>query len=102
MTQVNPDNILAVRNSIEQQAREIQVALQSVNMGGSVEPCGGDPISADATPMFRVKIDKILALHWAHHSELREAVDRLTETAKQYGYTEADIAKSFTKFQASL
>lgn len=101
MTQVNRDNVLAVRNVIRRQAREMQDALQSANLGSHVRPCGGDPISAEATPVFNTKIAQILRLHWAHLDELRDATDRLTAAAKLYGYTEEQIAQSFTKFEAA-
>ncbi|MBW0106348.1 PE domain-containing protein [Pseudonocardia sp. KRD291] len=101
MTQVNRDNVLQVRNVIQQQVREMQDALQSATLGSHVRACGGDPISAEATPLFNSKIAKVLELHWAHLDELRDATEQLTATAERYGYTEEEIARSFAKFEAS-
>lgn len=95
MTQVNRDNVLAVRNAIKQQADDLQRTLQMTTAEIRVGKCGGDPISADAVPMFMHKIGEVLAIHWNHLQEVREAVDRLTDTARRYGYTEGQIQESF-------
>lgn len=102
MTQVNPDNVLAVRNAIQQQTEDLQRALQMATLETQLGKCGGDPISADATPMFMRKIGEVLRIHWDHLRELREAVDHLTDTAQSYGYTEQQIRESLTKFKAAL
>lgn len=97
MTQVNPDNVLAVRNAIKIQADQIQQELQQAAWKLDLRPCGGDPISQDATPAFRQKIKELLVLHWAHHKELSDAVRRLDRTAQQYGFTEQQITDAFKK-----
>lgn len=101
MTQVNRDNVLAVRNALRTQTDTMRVALQKANLELRLACCGGDPVSADATPMFQGKIDGVLAKHWAHYAEIREAVDRLTETAREYGYTDEQIRASFARSQAA-
>lgn len=102
MTQVNRDNVLQVRNSIRLQADQIRDSLQTAQFSWRVEKCGGDPISADATIAFNRKINEVLAVHWSHHKELIDAADRLNEVALTYGYTEAQIADSWSRFQAAL
>lgn len=102
MTQVNRDNVLHVRNVIKRQADQVQDALQNARWDARVGRCGGDPISEDASLAFNRKISELLAVHWAHHAELSEAVDRLTRTAHSYGYTEAQVTDSFTRFRAAL
>lgn len=101
MTQVNPDNVLQVRNALRQQMETMLPALQDATFATRLIPCGPDPISIDATPMFQHKIDAILKIHWAHYTEIKEAVDRLSEAARDYGYAEDQIRRSFTQSQAA-
>lgn len=101
MTQVNRDNVLQVRNAIKQQMEELHRTLLIANLDAVVRPCGRDPISADATPQFNNKIRQVLKAHWEHHAELQEAVDRLTDSAYRYGYTEDDLERSFTRVEAT-
>lgn len=100
MTQVNRDNVLAVRSAIQQQAEDLQRCLQATMLDARVDPCGGDPISAEATPLFNTKIRQILKVHWNHLDELRSAVDRLGESARRYGFTEEQVAESFKQREA--
>ena len=101
MTQVNRDNVLQVRNVLRHQTDTMRLALQKANLELRLVRCGGDPVSADATPIFQGKIDGVLAKHWAYYAEIREAVDRLTETAWDYGYTDEQIQASFTRSQVA-
>lgn len=101
MTQVNRDNVLQVRNVLRHEVEAMLPVLQRANVELQLPPCGGDPISADATPMFQRKIVEVVRKHWAHYAEIREAVDRLTDTARDYGYTDEEITASFARSQAA-
>ena len=102
MTQVNRDNVLAVRNVIKRQADDLQRLLQATLLDAQIFPCGGDPISKEATPIFNTKIRQVMKVHWTHLHELHDAVDRLDETAHSYGFTEDQVTRSFADFEAKL
>ncbi|ALL75009.1 hypothetical protein AD006_06250 [Pseudonocardia sp. EC080610-09] len=94
MTQIDRTNVLAVRNELQFQAEQMQVALRRARDDCVVRPCGGDLVSRDAALSFGRKVEQIIAVHTAHLHEIIEAVGRLTETAHHYGYTEEAITAS--------
>lgn len=101
MIQVNADNVLRIRNALRQQMETMLPALQDAYSTFVLPPCGPDPISTDATPIFQRKLKEILKIHWAHYAEIEEAVERLTEAARDYGYTEEQVGASFSRSQAA-
>ncbi|WP_227012747.1 MULTISPECIES: PE domain-containing protein [unclassified Pseudonocardia] len=94
MVQISRSNVLAVRNELRFQAEQMQAALMRAGHDCRVRPCGQDVVSLDAALSFRRKIQQIIAVHTAHLHEITEAVDRLTEAAHHYGYTEEAITAS--------
>ncbi|MER5672705.1 PE domain-containing protein [Pseudonocardia alni] len=94
LSQISPDNVLAVGAVLTQQAAAIRVALSTAK-GCAVGPCGEDPISAIATPAFDDRYRQIVATHDAHQAELEDAAGRLRSIAVSYGLNENDIAKTF-------
>lgn len=101
MTQVNRDNILQVRSVLKNQADTLGNALSDAQLSAVIGHCGRDPISNDATPMFNGKIADLLAVHWAHHRELTDAINTLDRTARAYGYTDEQIERALTALQAA-
>ncbi|OLM17685.1 hypothetical protein Ae707Ps1_1944c [Pseudonocardia sp. Ae707_Ps1] len=95
VAQVHVDNVLQVAALLRKQADDIEEAITSNSQRLQVIACGGDPISRDARDSFQRKIDAIVDVHWAHHDELRAAVDALHATARGYGFTDADIERTF-------
>jgi hypothetical protein len=102
MTQIDRANVLAVRNELQFQAEQMQRALRRARDECEVRPCGGDLVSRDAASSFGRKIDQIIAVHTAHLNEITEAVDRLGETARHYGYTEDAITASLDSARPRL
>jgi hypothetical protein len=94
LSQISPDNVLAVGVVLTQQAAAIRVAL-SIARGCAVGPCGDDPISAIATPAFDDRYRQIIATHDAHQAELEDAAARLRSIAVDCGLNEDEIAKTF-------
>ncbi|MEQ3537261.1 PE domain-containing protein [Pseudonocardia tropica] len=93
-SQVSPDTVLDVGRSLAQQAEAIRAALQNA-LGCAVGPCGEDPISGIATPVFDEKFAAIIDRHMAHRTELEQAVTSLRAVAASYRIDEAAIEKSF-------
>ncbi|MBC3191374.1 PE domain-containing protein [Pseudonocardia sp. C8] len=91
MTQVGPENVLAVHALLRAQAESMAAALRAANWLQAIPRCGDDVVSVDAQALFQQKINAILDVHHAHVDEIREAADRLREAALQYRYTESDI-----------
>ncbi len=94
ISQVSPDNVLSVGRSLAQQAEAIRAALQNA-LGCTVGPCGEDPISGMATPVFDEKFAAIIDRHMAHRAELEQAVTSLRAVASSYRIDDAAIEKSF-------
>lgn len=95
VAQVNVDNVLDVPALLRRQADSMELALYDAQRSLRLVPLGQDPVSRDATSLFQTKIDQILAVHWAHHTELCTAVDALRACALEYGFTDLDLESSF-------
>ena len=96
LTQVDPDNVLAVHAVMRRQADDLEVALRAAQSDLQIGRCGGDPISADAEVAFNAKITDVFDLHWRHQREVDEAATLLRLTAQHYGHTDDDIAGAIT------
>ncbi|MBW0101948.1 hypothetical protein [Pseudonocardia sp. KRD291] len=92
LTQVDPDNVLAVHAALRRQADDMYVGLINAQTSLQIGRCGGDPISADAQVAFNSKLTDVLDLHWRHQMEVDEAAALLRLTALHYGHTDDDIA----------
>lgn len=87
---------------LHKQERDITAILTHADRQLDLQPPGADPISGDATPRFRHKIQQIKDVHWAHVHELHEATERLREAARHYGWTEEQIDDSFKAHDDSV
>ncbi|MEU6700064.1 hypothetical protein [Pseudonocardia sp. NPDC046786] len=94
MLQIDGSNVLGVRNRLQLQAEQMQRILHRATLECRVTPCGQDLVSLDAAASFDRKIRHILQAHTDHLNKINEAVHRLTEAARQYGYTDSAIAES--------
>lgn len=95
VAQVNLDNVLQVAALLRKQADAMEDALYAADQLLRLEPCGQDPVSLDAVALFQPKIRSILDVHWAHHDELRGAVDALRASALGYGFNDLDLEAAF-------
>lgn len=101
LAQISVHNVLQVRNVLHKQERDIKTILGAAEKNLDLKPPGRDPISNDATALFRAKIQQIKDVHWAHVHELSEATERLREAAAHYGFTEDEIRDSFLAHDAA-
>ena len=91
VAQVNVDNVLQVAAVLRRQADDMAERLFAADQDLRVRPCGDDPVSRDARDLFQAKIDQIMAVHWAHWTEVTAACEALRSTARDYGHTEDAI-----------
>lgn len=94
LTQVDPDNVLAVHAVLRRQADDLASVLRDAQNTTTIGRCGGDPTSADAEVAFNAKITDVFDLHWQHQKEIDEAAALLRKTALLYGHTEDDLARA--------
>lgn len=100
LVQVDPDNILQVRNAyLTQQQRLTDAVLAARRDRTRILP-GRDPISVDYADVFGQKVNTVVDRFRAHVDELREATNRLGEAAREYGFTEDEIEGSFRDFRS--
>jgi hypothetical protein len=93
--QVTPDNVLAVRRALLQEAERLQSELEKHGRDVTVRRCGEDPVSADAAAAFTPRLQAMVRQAMLVPAMLRAAGDRLGEAARAYGHTDAEIAASF-------
>lgn len=117
MTQVTPDNVLAVRRVLLNEANELyeavarydrQVSLAPTGPGAEVNAaggrpgagfeiglCSGDPVSQPAAISFNRKIRKIVDGYYSYIADLFAAADQLRTVARNYRLSEDQISASF-------
>jgi hypothetical protein len=93
--QVNQDTVLQARAALLGEAQRLkdEIRLSSIDQG--IGLCGGDPVSSDAASAFSERIDGLLLRCSRYTDELEQAANALTDTAREYGFTEDDIRHSF-------
>ncbi len=94
--QVDPANVLRVRQVLLTEADRLTTGLVWHGPGAKVGPCGGDPVSQEAMVAFNHRIDGFLDEVRARIQGLRDAAEVLADNARRYGRTEAEITGSFT------
>lgn len=111
LTQVDRDTVLRARAVLMQEADDLEREMRKATEfphswplpGRQGEPGRGvwigrpadDPISGPAQISFNRKIDAMLQPCWQYIADLRTGGAQLGEAAKQYGYTETEVAESF-------
>jgi len=96
---VTPDNVLQARRAILAAAEEARDALVRKQPDLMVRPAAQDQVSTAASTMWT---RKLLSEQDSHYNRLMSYVleveklgHQLGETAKQYGFTDDEIAASF-------
>ncbi len=93
--QVDRTNVLqAARLLVTESDRLDDVLVRVRYATHDNEPCGGDPVSADAAIAFPERIAALVEGCQAHNDALRAAAAELRAVALTYGFTEAEIAAS--------
>ena len=97
---VSRDEVLAKRTALLAEADDFQLFLNHIWDQLFMKPIGGDPVSHDVaravTDRVRDADDSYFNLCQAWVNNLYQAAEALAETAWQYGYTDEEIAASFT------
>jgi hypothetical protein len=95
--QVDRDTVLQARAALLGEALRLKDALRLGSVRQDVGLCGGDPVSADAAAAFNERIASLFAYCRSYVDDLERAGDVLGETARRYGFSETEIAASFSK-----
>jgi len=97
---VSRDEVLAKRAALLAEADDFQQFLERIWDQLRMAPMGGDPVSHDVARMVTDRIrdaeDSYFNVCQAWVNNLYQAAEALAETARQYGYTDDEIAASFT------
>jgi len=97
---VSRDEVLAKRAALLAEAADFRQFLDSIWEDLFMTPMGGDPVSHDVaravTDRIRDADDSYFNVCQAWVNNLYQAAEALAETARQYGYTDEEIAASFT------
>lgn len=98
--QVTRDNVLQARAALlaEAERLETELTLQDRSWPGLAH-CGGDPVSDDASIAFNERTRILLDRCREYNEHLRKAAYALDSVARNYGYSENEIATSFTPAQ---
>jgi hypothetical protein len=94
--QVDRDTVLQARAALLGEALRLKDALKSAGIDQGVGLCGGDPVSADAADAFNRRIAALITSCHCYTEDLETAAEALGEMASRYGFTDADIAASFS------
>jgi hypothetical protein len=97
-TQVNPDNVLQIRNIVLGAAQRLDDALYTQGRNIHVGPPGGDPISRRAAEILSIKSRALIDELRSHVEAYRRAGENLGQIARNYGHTEQSINDSFKSF----
>jgi len=96
---VNRDEVLAKRAALLAEAADFQGFLNRMWDQLRMEPMGGDPVSHDVaravTDRIRDAGDSYFNVCQQWVDNLYQTADALAEVARQYGYTDEEIAAAF-------
>lgn len=99
--QVTPENIVHVSNVLRAESDYLATRARWARNNCVVGEPGKDPVSSVAADGFNRKIRLLLDQCQAYCDRLGAASDDLARTAKTYGHTDDDIARSLTSIQAN-
>ncbi|MBV9921334.1 MAG: hypothetical protein JOY78_10850 [Pseudonocardia sp.] len=95
--QVNRETVLKARAALLAEADRLDNELhRRGNDFAKVGLCGGDPVSPEAAGAFNERIDALLAACRNYNAQLRVSAGALDATARSYGFTDDEIAASFS------
>ena len=94
--QVNRDTVLKARAALLTEAHRLDTELsRSYQAYQGVGLCGRDPVSPEASAAFNERIDALVQGCFDYNRRLAAAAHTLDATAREYGYTDEEIAQSF-------
>lgn len=97
--QVDKDNVLKIAKTVEDVLNEEGSKVTQLLMFiDKLQPPGGDTVSGEVAPAWS---ERLFTAHDSHANRIREYVDglwkfveNLKNTAKKYGYNDAQIAQA--------
>jgi hypothetical protein len=93
---VNRDTVLQARAALLAEAERLDRGLvEHRRTFAGVGLCGRDPVSPEASAAFNERIDTLIQSCLSYNHELRASAAALDATARDYGYTDDEIAASF-------
>lgn len=97
---VSREEVLAKRAALLAEADDFQLFLDRIEGQLRMAPMGGDPVSKDVARGVNYRIrdadDSYFNVCQAWVNNLYQTADAMAEVARQYGYTDDEIAASFT------
>jgi hypothetical protein len=94
--QVDRDTVLQARAALLGEALRLKDTMRIESGSTQIGVCGGDPVSFDAAPAFNERIAVLIGQCRQYTEELELAADSLGKIAHRYGFTEIEIAQSFS------
>jgi hypothetical protein len=94
--QVDRDTVLQARAALLSEALHLKDTMRIESGSTQIGMCGGDPVSSDAAPAFNERIALLIGQCRQYTEELEAAADSLAKVAHLYGFTETEIAQSFS------
>ena len=95
--QVNRETVLKARAALLAEADRLDAQLRDKRYEfGGVGLCGGDPVSPEAARAFDERIDALAQGCFEYNRDLRSSAAALDATARAYGYSDDEIAASFS------
>ncbi len=100
--EVSREEVLAKRNALLAEADDFQAFLDRIKHRLFMRPCGDDPVSHDVARAVTHRLvgpdnDSYWNICQAWVNNLYQTADALAETARQYGFTDEDIAASLSR-----
>lgn len=94
--QVNRDTVLKARAALLAESQRLDTELdRKYKAFQGVGLCGRDPVSPEAAAAFNERIDALVQSCFDYNRRLAAAARTLDATAREYGYTDEEIAQSF-------
>ncbi|WP_028925566.1 PE domain-containing protein [Pseudonocardia acaciae] len=95
---VTPANVLSIYSVIAEEVARLQASIANFRnntSGGTMPKLGGDPVSPHAAGGFTDATQRLLARCKAEVENLDRVAQRLTDAARAYGKSEAEISAAF-------
>lgn len=96
---VSREEVLAKRAALLAEANDFRKFLGGIKDQLRMEPMGGDPVSHDVARVVTDRLVDAPDSYWNVCDQwvknLFQAAESLAEAARQYGYTDEEIAASF-------
>lgn len=97
---VSREDVLSKRAALLAEAHSFQMVINDVNNQSRMVPMGGDPVSGDVANGINDRLwddpDSYVKVCQAWVNNLFQAAEAMAQVAEQYGFTDEEIAASFS------